>query len=518
MTETSLAYDLDLGDEDIGHVWTLEELRNQEFLSRQEWRLNNMYKIRDKSGKIVDFCMNEAQEYLYHNMWFLNVILKARQLGFSTFIDVFILDTCLFNPTISTGIIAHHVDDAKAIYEDKIKLPYLLLDEDFRKMVSATTDRAGEIKFNNGSSIRVSTSFRSGTLQILHVSELGKIAAKYPERAKEIRTGAFEAVAKGQQIFVESTAEGREGEFYDLCTDAKALQDQAVELNELDFKFFFFPWWQNPEYVAEERTTLFTSEDELYFRDLEGRGIKLTREQKAWWIKKHKSLKEEMYREHPSYPEEAFKASIEGAYYGVTITELRRKGRIGKVPHEPGFPVQTFWDLGMNDMMSIWFFQQIGRERRVIDFEQAQGEGLGYYANMLVDKPYVYGTHYWPHDGSVRELGTGKRRDEVAINLGISPITLVERPKNNDQLMDQIDQTRNFLKTCWIDESNCFEGIKALEGYRKEWDERLGTFKKSPLHNWASHPADAFRVGAVGFFDSDRMGINDVLPPEIPDY
>lgn len=512
----NLAYDYDLSE--TSTPLTLEQLQAQKMFSDQQWRLNNLYKVKDKHGRIVDFVMNDAQEKLFDDMWYLNVILKARQLGFSTFIDLYILDSCLWNPNTSAGIIAHHVDDAKAIYEDKVKLPYSLLDESIRKFLGATTDRAGEIKFKNGSSIRVSTSFRSGTLQILHVSELGKIAAKYPERAKEIRTGAFEAVAKGQSIFVESTAEGREGEFYDLCMSAKALKDQAVQLNELDFDFHFFPWWENPEYHVDASTTLITSEDELYFRDLEGRGIKLTPDQRAWWVKKHLSLKEEMFREHPSYPEEAFKASIEGAYYGQTITELRRKGKIGKVPWEPGFPVNVFWDLGMNDLMSLWFFQQIGRERRLIDFETGQGEGLSYYANMLVGKPYVYGTHYWPHDASVRELGTGKRRDEVAISLGISPITIVERPKNNEQLMDQIDQTRSFLSTCWIDESNCSEGIKALENYRKEWDERLGTFKKAPLHNWASHGADALRTGAVGFVVVEHSGINSVLPPEVPDY
>ena len=191
--------------------------RKTKLFGNQKWRINNLYKIKDKEGRVVQFVMNDQQEDLYDNHWYMNIVLKARQLGFTTFIDLYILDTCIFNKNIDAGIIAHHLDDAKTIFDDKIKFPYDNLPEHVRQTVTATTDRANEIGFSNGSKIRVGTSFRSGTLQILHVSEYGKIAAKRPDNAKEIKTGAFEAVAAGQKIFVESTAEGREGEFYDLC-------------------------------------------------------------------------------------------------------------------------------------------------------------------------------------------------------------------------------------------------------------------------------------------------------------
>lgn len=497
----------------------LEAIKDKaELYSNQMWRLNNIYKIRDKEGAIIDFCMNGPQEDLYRNQWYLNVVLKARQLGFSTFIDLLILDTCLFNPNVKAGIIAHHKDDANAIFEEKIKFPYENLNPVIRTGVSATTDRAGEIVFSNGSSIRVSTSFRSGTLQILHVSELGKIASKYPEKAREIRTGAFEAVAKGQMIFVESTAEGREGAFYDICTVAKALMDSHAKLTPLDFKFFFYPWHQNHEYRMDPSHVVFTREDENYFRDLEAHGVHLDREQKAWWIKKHETLGEEMFREHPSYPEEAFKASVEGAYYGETITDMRRQGRISNVPYEPGFPVYTCWDLGMDDSMTIIFFQSIGRELRIIDYLENSGEGLPYYAKELHAKPYSYMRHYLPHDVGVRELGTGKKRSETLVQLGIKPISKVDRPKNTDQLLDQIEEGRSFLRRAWIDESKCDKLIKCLENYRKEWDEKLGAFKRTPLHNWASHGADSLRTGAVGFNVVINVARSQLTPPPTEDY
>ena len=497
----------------------------KEKLADPYWRLNNIYKIKDKRGHVSVFKMNDAQKMLYENMHWRNVVLKARQLGFTTFIDIFILDRCLFttkdNP-VRAGIIAHHMDDAKAIFDEKIKFPYENLDPQIRAVIGASTDARTEMKFSNNSTIRVSTSFRSGTLQYLHVSEFGKIAAKYPEKAKEIISGAFEAVPLDGMIFVESTAEGREGAFYNMTIEAKKLMDAHKHLTNLDFKFFFFPWWKDPEYVMDPSGVLMTTEDMNYFRDLEAQGIHLTLPQKAWWVKKYQTLGDEMFRENPSYPEEAFKASLVGAYYGKTITDLRRKGWIGNVPYEPGFPVDTFWDLGMADATSIWFVQQVGRERRVLDYYSATGEGMAHYANVLKEKGYVYGTHYMPHDVGVRELGTGKKRVDTAMELGIQPITQVPRPKNTDQLLDQIEETRNFMSTCFFDEVKCESGdqsgLASLENYRKEWDEKLGAFKRTPLHNWASHGADAFRTGAVGKQESDGYTEQELEPEYAGDW
>ena len=487
-------------------------------LADRRWRLNNLYTIRDKQGVSVKFVMNSAQENLYDNRHLLNVVLKARQLGFSTFIDIYILDACLWNKDTKAGIIAHHMDDAKAIYAEKIKYPLDNLPPEVRELFEFTTDRAGEVQFDNGSSIRVSTSFRSGTLQILHVSELGKIAAKYPDKAREIRTGAFEAVAQGQEIFVESTAEGREGDFFNLCMKAKALRDSHSTLTPLDFKFHFYPWHENPEYRMDSSLIALTTEDIRYFHDLEGRGIKLDSEQQAWWVKKHGTLQEDIYREHPSYPEEAFKAAVEGAYYGQTITNLRRQGKIGDVPHEINTPVSVCFDLGMNDSTSLWFFQSVGTSLRLIDYYENSGEGIEHYARYLRSLPYNYGTFYMPHDASVRELGSGERRVDTAQKLGIRPIEMAKRPRNQDELSNQIEETRRFLAKCWINETKCSVGLKHLENYRKEWDEKLGTFKSRPRHDAASHGADALRTGAVAYVTQQYVHQQDLVPMPTEDF
>jgi hypothetical protein len=203
------------------------EYRNlRKNLKDQFWRLNHLYKIQDKNGNVVRFRMNRVQyDFMqkYHNR---NVILKSRQHGFTTMIDVFFLDTCLFNSNIKAGIIAHSLPDAAEIFRTKIKFPYESLPPEIKddEQIQARNDKANQYVFNNGSSISVSTSFRSGTVQLLHVSELAKISLKYPKKADEIQTGAIESVPVNGLVFIESTAEGMGGYFYDVYKKATDME------------------------------------------------------------------------------------------------------------------------------------------------------------------------------------------------------------------------------------------------------------------------------------------------------
>jgi hypothetical protein len=186
------------------------------------WRLNNLYWIVDKEGNRVKFELNWAQANLFDHMHFMNVVLKARQLGFTTFIQIFMLDACIFNANIRAGTIAHRLDDAKTIFRDKVKYPYDNLPDGLKNRICKVSDSADELLLSNNSSIRVGTSLRSGTLQYLHVSEYGKLCAQFPDKAREVRTGALNTVQSGQVVFIESTAEGQEGHFFDLCENARS--------------------------------------------------------------------------------------------------------------------------------------------------------------------------------------------------------------------------------------------------------------------------------------------------------
>ncbi|MGA0525075.1 terminase, partial [Escherichia coli] len=97
-------------------------------------------------------------------------------------------------------------------------------------------------------SIRVATSMRSGTIHRLHISEFGKICAKYPDKAKEVMTGSIPAVPKTGILVIESTAEGQQGEFFELCQDARHKREAGKILTQRDYRFHFYPWWDEPNY------------------------------------------------------------------------------------------------------------------------------------------------------------------------------------------------------------------------------------------------------------------------------
>lgn len=467
-------------------------------LSDRVWRLNNLYYITDKDGKKVKFNLNWAQTKLLEELWYQNIILKARQLGFTTFIQIFFLDVCLFNSNMRAGVIAHNQDDAKVFFRDKIKFAYDNLPDWLKREIPARNDSAGELVFVNNSSIRVGTSMRSGTLQYLHVSEFGKVCAKYPDKAKEIVTGALNAVQAGQFVFIESTAEGRDGYFFNYCQEAQRMQQQNAKLTPLDKKFHFFPWWQCPDYVLDPDGVLVTSEYVEYFEELQVKhGIELSAEQKAWYVKKAKDQGEDMKREYPSTPEEAFEASIEGAYYQKQMQQVRKQNQITTVPYDPRLPVYTFWDLGRNDSTAIWFMQYFNAQYRFIRYYQNSGESIQFYINYLRSLNYTYGTVYLPHDANVVDLTRedNRSRREIVEAAGL-PVEVVDRTPDK---MEAIQAVRDVLPLCWFDEELCSQGIKCLDHFRKQWDDKLGVYKDRPLHDWASHGNDAIEQMARGF-------------------
>lgn len=189
----------------------------------------------------------------------------------------------------------------------------------------------------------------------------------------------------------------------------------------------------------------------------------------------------------------SFDAAVIGSYYGKALDEAQQAGRLCRVPADPAAQVHTSWDLGVGDSTAIWFVQQIGRELHVVDYYEASGEGLEHYARMLQGKPYVWGTHYLPHDAAARELGTGTSRVETLARLGIKATVVPAQAKD-----DSINAVRLMLPRCWFDAERCKVGLEALRLYRRDYDERLKTFRDRPRHDWTSHAADAFAVFAVG--------------------
>ena len=190
----------------------------------------------------------------------------------------------------------------------------------------------------------------------------------------------------------------------------------------------------------------------------------------------------------------SFEAAIQGAYYAQEMKTATSDGRVTNVPYDPAVGVTTAWDLGIGDSTAIFFAQYVGQEIRIIDYYESSGVGLDHYAKVLSEKGYHYVEHILPHDVQVKELGTGKSRIETLDALGISDITIAPKLAVDDG----IQAARSMIARCWFDEEDCARGIEALRQYRREFDERLKTWRGRPLHDWTSHGADAFRYLAVG--------------------
>lgn len=483
------------------------------------WRISNLYKIttKTKTGEIgpdgvakemslvVQFKPNRAQRRFLARLWNRNVILKARQLGFTTLICIAWLDHALFNPNSRCGIVAQDRDTAEAIFTDKVKFAYDNLPEALRNAMPLKKCTSTELRFgHNDSMIRVATSVRGTTIHRLHISEFGKICAKYPDKAAEVMTGSIPAVPlDGGIIVIESTAEGREGDFYEITQDALAHQQAKKKLHERDYRMHFYAWWDAPEYRMNPEGVIITDKDNEYFDALEAKiGTEIELEQRAWYVATRnadfKSKPERMWQEYPSTPEEAFQKSTEGTYFLQELAMARKQGRITTVPWEKAIPVNTFWDIGLNDEMTIWFHQRIGMQNRFIRYYENSGETFAHYVSYMQSLGYVWGKHYLPHDGDTKRLGTVQNwtPKQMLEDLGLRNIEIVERI---DRIQSGIQMVRDVFGSCWIDETNCQQGIIHLENYRKEWDPRLGVWKDVPRHDKASNGADSFRQFAQGF-------------------
>ncbi|ELV7528822.1 terminase [Edwardsiella ictaluri] len=302
------------------------------YLSDPWWRLDNLYQIVDEQGRLVPFRMRPAQRQLFMEMHEKNLILKARQLGFSTAIDLYLLDQALFSKNVKCGIVAQDKQAAAEIFRTKIEVPFDHLPGWLAGCFHAVKRHGGAsggyIEFAHGSNIMVATSFRSGTVQRLHISEHGKICAKYPAKAKEVRTGTLNAVAEGSIVFIESTAEGVGGDFYDMSLRAQEMAQSRLPLSSQDYKFHFYAWWQDPKYavVVPPGGLRLSRHHQDYFADVEqAMRISLSDRQKWWYVRKEAEQQQEMKQEFPSTPREAFLTSGRRVFSSASM--LQAEGR-----------------------------------------------------------------------------------------------------------------------------------------------------------------------------------------------
>lgn len=479
---------------------------SKEFLKKlasREWRLNNLYTILDKNSVKRILKLNSAQTYAILEVKHKKkLILKTRQQGISTGFLADKLDSCIFKENFQAGIQSYGLNESNKLAK-KARLMWEEFDPTIKKLlgISLVSDNSNGMSFSNGSVLRIGN-FRGDTLNSLHVSELAKISAKYPEKAKELQTGAFEAVGKDNEITIETTSEGPVGLFYEMWVRAVMHKASGAPLGPFDFEPLFISWLIDED-CNIDTPQLITKDMEVYFASLEALwNVKLKNTQKWWYVSKFNSLgKESMQKEYPSTPEEAFMAIKEGTYYAQAFLEkVVLQGRLIPNLYDENLPVHVAIDLGMNDTMVLIFFQLYRKELRIIDEYHNSGEAIKHYVDVLSSKPYNYEAPInLPHDAKVRELGSGRSRLEIFRQLGVNCRVL---PKIDVQT--GISLVREWIPYLYVDASLDYV-IKTFQNYSKQRNSSTGHWSNTPLHDEWSNPADAIRYACMGIPQHMRL-------------
>jgi hypothetical protein len=463
------------------------------YLPSKLWRLNNIYTIIDKQGKRIIFKMNLAQHKVYamslkHPRL---IILKSRQQGISTLWLVAFFDDCVFYSDFSSGLMAQGADEAETLLL-RTKVLWDELDLAIKEFLNLEVKKNNtkEFSLTNGSSIFVRTSFRSTTLQRLHISEFGKIANRYPERARETKTGTLQAIAPGNTTIIESTAEG-DNVYKQMWDTALAY---AGDLTEKDFMPVFLSWVDDPDCTLP-RYQEANAHDSKYFKHVEQElKFELSQEQKNFWVAQFRELGNDIYQEYPTTAEEAFLRNRDGTYYADLYLRLvRGRARERANLYDPNLPVQVAVDLGRNDFFVLIFFQAYTDGWRIINSYHNSGKGIKHYCevmdNLKEQLGYDISRIVLPHDAEVRDLTSDMTREEAFWNFGYTNTDIVKRTKdiNNDR-----ELVRQALEEFYIDPQAQYI-IDCLLNYTKEWDERREVWKDTHAHDKHSHGADAIR-------------------------
>lgn len=461
---------------------------------------------------MVKFNRNRAQTHFNENKWSRNIILKSRQLGFTTEECVDAIDDALFTRNTECLLIAHNLDDARKIFSGKIDLAWKNLPKELKELYKLDANSAQTLKFEFGdgtySSIAVDTSGRSGTYNRVHITEFADLCKKYPNKVTDILEGTIPAVPTGGRVDIESTSQGASGEFYDMFMEA---YNRGEPKHAVEYKAHFYNWMWDEE--IDTLTPILDLPKE--FTDYQ-KLHKLSEKEITYYYLKWLSLNRNwnsLRKEYPTTPEEAFEAIIEGSYYGEEIGRMERSGQITSVPYDKALKVHTVWDLGIGANLVVGFYQRTREgQLRKIDYWQGQGsDGLPEALLALSRRPYIYGYHFAPHDIAATELSTGKSRLDTARSLGINFKLVPDLPVD-----DGINAAQVTLGAMLIDKEKCATDdtvkkikswLTSMKNYSREWDDKRGAYKDIPYHNWASHGADEFRYASIV---ADKM-TNDIM-------
>jgi len=265
-----------------------------------------------------------------------NILLKARQLGYTTLEAIDCLDDALFTKNYSALMVNYEKELAEDIFKNKIYFAWENFPEALKALYKVDAERANQLVFDFGdktfSTIAVRASGRSGTHNRVHVSELGKMAKKYPDKAREVLEGTIPSVPMSGRVDIESTAEGNYGMLYDMFWEAWNRQRAP---HPTEYKAFFYNWtWDDAE-IAQIRTIIPVGEMDQSKIFLEyQKKHELTDKQITYYYLKWLSLKKNwnaLHQEYPTTPEEAFVGSGHSMFDETVITNLLKRSHSGLV-------------------------------------------------------------------------------------------------------------------------------------------------------------------------------------------
>lgn len=479
-------------------------LKNMIMINEQ-WRLNNLYRIIDLNSNSIPFKLNYIQTNVYENLHSRNLILKARQMGMSTFAVVYLLDQVLFSENLHVGIVSYSLEHAQHIFKKIIGHALDTLPKELKSFAGIVQRSAREITFNNGSSLRVDTTLRGGSYPLVLVSEFGKTCARNPQKAEEVITGTLQAVPKDGRVIIESTGEGNEGFFAEMVMDAYRRGND--DISPLEYYLFFYPWMDEPNYVLHDTNIRYDISLTDYFNKIElETGRTITQPQRNWYAIQYKMLGDRIKQEFPSTVSEAFLSSSDAFYFADSISKAYQDNRcLYTSLYDALLPVYVAMDIGVNDLTVMIFFQLAHGEIRIIDYYENKNKGVDFYAKFLLqDKKYLYHTIFLPHDSVKRDpidVSNSYERDFRRLFSG-SAARFHVLPKMDKQL--SISHTKIKIDRSVFNAQKVKPLLDQLCKYRKKWSEQQGRYLEEPQENIAEHYADAFRYvsQAVGHLET----------------
>jgi hypothetical protein len=464
-----------------------------ENLHIKAWRLNNIYYIVDKKGDSVLFRPNSIQKKVLECTHRRRLILKARQVGLSTLSVIDILDDTIFTGNAASGIVSYSLEHAQHIFKRIIGHALDNFDPLLKPYLNINSRSAREISFGNGSFLRVDTTLRGSTYGNVLVSEFGKTCARSPQKAEEVITGTLNTVPIDGKIIIESTGEGMDGYFADMCLEAEQRKDAV--LSPLDYQLLFYPWYEEPGYQLKERIDYDTSLTD-YFNEIgRTKGIQITQQQRNWYAMQVKLLGDKVKQEFPSTVQEAFMSRSDAYYFAAYIERAWAENRcLYTSLYDALQPVYVAMDIGVNHLTVIIFFQVVHGEIRIIDYYEDNNKDSGFYAKLLLqDKGYTYHTIFLPHDSVKRDptdivnsVEKDFRRLFAATNTKFTVL-----PRTNKQ--ELISFAKNRFNRCVFNVSKVKNLLDHVSKYKKQWHEPTGQYLEKPTDDAQADYADALQ-------------------------